>query len=233
MKLFATGATEAATIGIFWPELLPEDFDQRLEDGKVLGQLEQLAQEELLIQCPCDADGQYTLGVWIDEPLPPELVPVAHERRWLRKQRIVGDTKFGGLEYAFKDETLVAAKYRALCGSVAIPPGDYEATLYETEVPDDVYEAWLVDKSSPAAKRLWDVQSWFAACGVVGMFVFVGALFFGTRSFMLSALTIALSLSAIGYLLSRLPGYRAVQQARQSYEATFPDYVLKLDSLPQ
>lgn len=233
MKLLATGGTDAATIGIFWPELLPADFDQRMEEGNVLGLLEQLGNDEILLQFPCERDGQYTLGVWIDEPLPTELTPHARERQPPRRLDIVGETRFGGLEYAFKDDRLVAAKYREMCVPVAIPPGEYGATLYDTEVPDEVHEQFLVDHSSPAAKRLWDVQSWFAACGVVAMMVFVGCMFVGTRQWMLVALTVGLSLSTIGWILSRLPGYRAVQQARENYAAMFPDYVLKLESWPR
>ncbi|QDU25631.1 hypothetical protein ETAA8_07010 [Anatilimnocola aggregata] len=228
MKHFATGGTDSALLGLFWPELLPDDFDERVEEGSESKLFDELAERGTVIQLPGEAEGNYSLVLCVDEPLPAELRLYSREVKWLRKVKVAGESWFGGLEYAFKTDRTMLGKRPGMCSPVAIAAGEYEATIYATDVPDEVYEAWLVEKSSPSAKRLWDVQSWFAATGVVATMIFVGCLFFGTRPIMFAALAVAFALSLIAWVLSRTRAYLAVQQARHDYEESHPDFVICL-----
>jgi len=228
MRLFATGGTDVAILGIFWPETLPADLDERLQQAELKPLCDELRDRQLIVALPCDADGHYSLRMFIDDPLPAELEKYSREVQWIRKVEVAGTGWFGGLEYLFKIDRSELDRHPGGCSLLEIPAGTFEATIFTTDLPDEVYETWLLEKSSLAAMRIWNVQSWFAATGIVAMMFFVGCLFFGTREVMLVALAIATILSLIALLLSRTSAYRLVQQARQEYDAMYPDYVVRM-----
>ncbi|WP_425616658.1 hypothetical protein NA78x_000310 [Anatilimnocola sp. NA78] len=226
MKFSATGSTDVALVGLFWPESLPADFDERIEHTELKLLCNELHDQQQIVSFPCEANGSYSLNVFVDEELPAELQPYCEEVHWLRKLEIAGTGWFGGLEYLFKTDRAELDSRPGGCSPLEIPAGEYEVTAYATEVPDDVYETWLLEKTSPAALRLWHVQSWFAATGIVALMFFVGCMFLGSRTAMLTSAAISAVLSSIALVLSLTPAYRRVQAARQTYDAMYSDYVV-------
>ena len=61
MKITARGGTDAASIGLFWPENLPDGADAVLWSNH-LALVEELRDQGKLLSFPCDADGDNSEG---------------------------------------------------------------------------------------------------------------------------------------------------------------------------
>lgn len=230
MKITASGGTDGASIVLFWPNHLPDDFDETSQDDP-LPIIEGLRDEGKLIWFPCDGDGTYRVSIFVRTPLPDTLQAVCKQEECIPLLAVKGEGFFGGLEYVFKTDRTLVEKYPSMLQPVAIPEGAYAATVYRTDVPDAVYETWLEDRAGRGAKRLWYVNTWLAAAAVIGaLATVVGACVLSWAAWYWVAEFAALSaLAAIG--LHRTPACQAVRQAKAEYEEEFPDYIVHLAEL--
>lgn len=237
MKLHAIGGTTSGSLVLFWPEQLPADFDERFdaESAELLAQLQ--AEGKLLwlpldptgsLFLPSDADGDYALGLYLQEPIPDELQSYCTLEAKCDALHVAGEGWFSGVEFLFRDDRSAAAKHPRRCTPLQIPPGVYSAEVFATDIPDEVYETWLRDQAGSSAQRWWWIQTWIASAGVVTLLVFVVCLFFATRQAVYISLGVSSFFLCIAWLMSRTPGYQRVQQARRDYQQTYPDYVVRL-----
>ncbi len=229
MKLTAAGGTKTGNLVLFWPEQLPADFEERFR-AEPLEFVESLQGAGQLIWFPGEPNGDFSLAAFVNELVPDDLQSYCTLAQKIDGLQVAGTGWFGGLECLFREDPSFIDKHPRLCAPVLISAGTYFAEVFTTDVPDAVYEAWLLNQAGPAAMRLWSVQSWIASAGVVAFMVFVGCLFLATRPVMLTTLAGSLALLLFGWLLSRTTGFQRVQQARFAYQRTYPDYVLRLRS---
>jgi hypothetical protein len=227
MRLAATGSTTMGAVVLFWPELLPVDIERQLseepEDIVI-----PLAEEGKLLLLEVSPGGDYTLGVFIGETIPSELESFCTLLAKRDEIDIAGPSWFAGIEHLSPDAAALAKLSRRKCNEVAIPAGTYSAEIFSATYPDHVYEDWLRNHAGASAQRWWWVQTWFASLGIVALLIFVGCLFFGTRQSVWVSLAVSAALLFIAWLMSRTAGYAKIQQARRSYAAEHPDFVLRL-----
>ena len=228
MKLTATGGTDGANIVLYWPDHLPDDADARLKDDPA-ELLEQLERDGKLVQFPCDGDGAYSLAVFVGEPPPAELMRYCKEAKRYDRLDLAGDGYFGGAEYVCKRDCAFREKYPQMSTRLPIPQGSYAATVSETELPDELEDAWVRDHAGPAAARLSSLMGVLlggvvvcAIAALVGLKVMSWTAWFAVAA-------AGLALAASAWAVSRTPGYRAVAAAREEFERAYPSYVVRLD----
>lgn len=227
MKLHVTGGTNLQDLVLFWPELLPADFDH-LPGEEADTTIERLRDAGQLIWLPTTKSGEFHLGLFVGDPVPELLASFCQLTTKVEALDVPGEGWFGGMEFLFREDRFLLDRYPRLCTAIAIPPGRYSAEVFRTEIPDDVYEFWLRDQAGAAAQRWWWLQTWIASLGVVALLVLVGCLFFGTRQLVYSSLVVAAVLLCIAWLMSCTAGYQRIQKARQEYCQAYPDYVVRL-----
>lgn len=233
MKCSATGSTAIGFLVLFWPELLPADFDERdlSHPDELANCIDGLQAEGKLIWFPDVPSGEHTLGVFVDELPPEELQSYCTLAGKIEMLQIAGEGWFGGLEAIFRADRSYLDRHPRKCSAVQIPAGEYSAEYFVTEVPDSVYEDWIRTEAGESAQRWWWVQTWFASLGVVAAMVCVVCLFVAAQELTLAAFIGSAVLLFIGWLMSLTPGYQRVQQARREYAAAYPKFVVRLRSV--
>ena len=235
MKCSATGSTEIGFLVLFWPELLPADFDERdlSHPDELANCIDGLQAEGKLIWFPDVPNGEHTVGLFVDEAPREELLNYCTLSTKIESLQVAGEGWFGGLEAIFKIDRSYLDRHPRKCSGVQVPPGEYFAEVFMTEVPDSVYEDWIQTEAGFSAQRWWWVQTWFASLGVVAAMVCVVCLFVATQELTLAAFAGSAILLFIAWLMSLTPGYQRVQQARREYAAAYPKFVVHLRKEPR
>jgi hypothetical protein len=235
MKCSAAGSTEIGFLVLFWPELLPADFDERdlSHPDELANCIDGLQAAGKLIWFPDVPNGDHTLGLFVDEAPPEELQNYCTLSLKMESLQVAGDGWFGGLEAIFRADRSYLDRRPRKCSAVQIPAGEYLAELFVTEVPAAVYEDWIRREAGESAQRWWWVQTWFAAVGVVAAMVCVGCLFLAAQEIILATFAGSAMLLLIAWLMSLSPGYQRVQQARREYAAAYPNFVVRLRKEPR
>jgi hypothetical protein len=231
MQLHATASTTIGELVLFWPELLPADFDAQFHEpaaGDSSGLVDTLREAGTIVLLTTGEKGEYHLAVLVDEPLPAAIENQATLIGKVETLQVVAAGWFAGVECLFRDDRWLLQKYPRMGTAVQLPPGVYSAELFATELPDAVYETWLHDQAGSRAVHWWWLQTWLASLGVVAFLIFVVCLFFATRQTMLITLAVATLLLTPAWLMSRTTGYARVQQARREYHQAYPDFVVRL-----
>lgn len=231
MQLHATASTTIGELVLFWPELLPADFDAQFHEpaeGDSSGLVDGLREAGKIVLLSTAEKGEYHLALLVDEPLPAAVENYATLVGKVETLQVASAGWFAGVECLHREDRWLLTKYPRMGTAVQLPPGLYSAELFATEIPDSVYETWLHDQAGSAAVQWWWLQTWLASVGVVALMIFVGCLFFATRETMLISLAVATLLLAIAWLMSCTAGYARVQQARSEYHRAYPDFVVRL-----
>ncbi len=227
MIITASGGTDGANIVLFWPDNMPDDADQRLQDDPI-ELVESLRDEGKLIWFPCDGDGRYSASMYVQTSIADELSAFCKDGEHYPKLEVNGDGYFGGMEYMFKTDRSFLDRYPHMCEQVAIPNGSYAATVYFTDLPESHHQKWLVDQVGHRSMRLWMLQRGLVALSVSSVFSLLGSSFFlsWTAWMWAAGLTIACIASAVG--LAKSEACKAVAAAKTEYERAFPAYVVHL-----
>jgi hypothetical protein len=228
MKFHARGGTDGAIVVLFWPANMPDDADQLLQT-KPISLIESLHGQGKLIWFPCDADGAYALAIFVRCPIPDELFMYCRNEELISALIVKGEGYFGGGEYMCKDAFALLKRYPTMCEKVFISEGTYSARVYCTDVPESIYESWLIDHAGARAKRLWDLHGTIAALAVVSV---IGSLLaFATASWMIRIIiwTIAFTLVGAAVGMSRTKWYKKVARAQDTFRKSYPDYVIHLN----
>lgn len=227
MKINAKGATDGANIVLFWPDNLPDDADDQLQDDPIT-LIEDLRDQGKLIWFSCEGDGEYTVAIFHREPIPDDLLKYCENEERYPTLHVNGGGYFGGMEYIFKRDSSFLDKYPHMCEPVAIPDGEYSANVYCTNVPEKLYETWIVENLGRSAKRWWDFHGYVAALAIAGVFASLVGLFVmsWTIWYVVMASTILAGLAAV--VMSRTETYKAVANAQREFEQLYPSYVVEL-----
>ena len=226
MRLPATASTSSGSLVLFWPEQLPADFVERwLNEPHEL--LDQLEAEKQILLIDVELSGDYTLCIF-DDAIPFDLEQFCTLEGKYENLSVSGPTWFGGIEFLSRNVAALAKLSRRKANEIALPAGSYSAELFSAQYPDHVYEDWLCENAGASARQWWWIQTWFASLGIVALLIFVGCLFFGTRQTVWFSGAVSAAILIIAWLMSRTAGYEKIQQARRSYAAEHPNFVLRL-----
>src|SRR5262245_7710284 len=154
MKHVIDAGTDAASLLLFDPRALPEDFDTATDPDPV-GLLERMQGEGRAYWIDTHADGAYVLHTYVDEPVPESLA--AHMRNPVVVESFQvpsGRLYFTGSEYAGAAVDAHLSRYPHMGGYLEARPGVYRLTVYETEYPEDLDEDLLRQEVAPGAFRL-------------------------------------------------------------------------------
>jgi|GEM_PF-4902800 hypothetical protein len=215
---------------IFDPLALPEDFDERYKvDPTEL--VEVLEPQGRFFYHETHADGEYTLCLYQDEPVPEELERYAVEVTERPNFHVPsGYLWFTGAEYAARDDAIEGQ----VVGSVLeIPKGTYRVRIMFMEYPENYVEDKIKNGLSPQERRI---------CQRNGEFVFAGCLLtlltpavLWLLAFALPSLMLILALVAYWFYIyrrSRVPQYLDAVKKRDAIEHQYPSHVAEFHMLP-
>ena len=155
MRVTASGGTDAGNIVLFWPENLPEDADAVARTHDIIPLIDQLRKDGKLIWFICDGgDGGFSVAIYVRTAIPEALARLCQDEDNYPKMTVKGDGYFGGLEYIFKRDSSLSAKFPGMLEKVAIPQGTYTAKVYRTAITDVRRQSWLGDHVGKMARLL-------------------------------------------------------------------------------
>lgn len=229
MKHIVEAGTDAATLALFDPAALPEDFEARFrEDGAEV--FEELNRGGRLLGIDTHADGSYTLHAYVDEPLPDGIAPHVRDPAVVEAFQVPsGRVYFAGAEYASPDMEASLSRYK-MGEPFDVRPGVYRLTVYETEFPEGIDEDMLRAVAPAGAYQLYQSEGcfvWLAFLSAVGL----GVALFGEILKPWRYYLIPLFLMGIAwpFVLARLKPYRETQERYRAIQREHPAYVARLE----
>jgi hypothetical protein len=232
MRLIAEAGTDGATLALWDPAALPEEFDARYRQ-ETLELLEALQDQGRLYWTETGSDGSYLLHVYLDEPVPAALAPFLEEQVELRELQVPGGTLwFAGAEYTFRVDDSLLRAYPHQGTRLELPSGSYQACVSRVEYPEDYVEEQLHRSLGDASYRIREVSGRLIAATI---FLSLTGLVTAFLSRLASWSLGLLGLAALGWVavfaLTRSRSYREAGAQAEVAEREFPDYVAELRTL--
>lgn len=224
------GGTDAATMFIFDPAALPADPKMSDDPYAVLESLHEEGRAYLL---STDADGGYSLGVFLAGELPAEHAAFAREIATAERFAAPsGALYFAGAEYAFRNDDSFLRKHPHMGSCMAIPIGVYHLKLFGMDYPDDFHEDLLRQRLTSAQFWAYSLMNWLAPLGCVSTLATIVSFFLlGLRIWSRIALPLWLAILSATFVLSRLRPYREAVAAQTAIADEYPGYFALLRSL--
>jgi hypothetical protein len=224
------GGTDAASMLIFDPGALPEDYDARARQDPIEF-IEPLATAGRLYWLDTAADGGYSLGLCVGRPLPPEMVQFAKLAGDAgRFSAPSGRVYFTGIEYAFRRDDTFLRKHPHMGACREVPPGEYHLRLFEMIYPEDFHEELLRASLRPGTFHLYSLMNSLIPIGCIAALALVASAFWlGLRLWCTTVLPLALALMLPGIAVSRTRTYREARRLDQAIRRRYPDYLATLE----
>jgi hypothetical protein len=214
-KLILTGGTDVGEMAVFSADALPI----RRPDSAAI---DALVERALLLRLPTGAGGAHLLHVYIDEPVPDDVMRYCSTRdaRHGRLRFEQGQLGFGGLESASAD----FAANAAIRSDGSVPAGEYEAAAYPAAFPDALVTNAMRATISPEAKKHLAVPVQFAviALSVVAVMILLKA--------WLAASVVALAFAGCLWLFYTHPTTKRLRDQARSVQLAYPSIVVALRS---
>jgi hypothetical protein len=154
MKHSVEAATDAASLLLFDPRSLPEEFDTANSNGDPTEILSRLHDAGRLFWINTGSDGAYLLHVFIDEEPPADLRQYMHDRQTSEAFQVSGGAVFfTGAEYGYRDDDSALRRYPHMGSSFPAQNGIYGVALYRTEYPDGLHEHVFRQNVTPSEHR--------------------------------------------------------------------------------
>jgi hypothetical protein len=222
------GGTDAASMLIFDPAALPEEYEGSMR-GDPLAIIEPLANAGTIYWLDTHADGGYSLGVCHDE-LRPELRAFARQigvaERFAAPS---GKLYFAGIEYAFRDDDSFLRKHPHMGSCLPIAAGIYRLTVFDMEYPEDFHEALLRQRLTAGKFWMYSLMNWLAPLGCISaLATIVSAFAIGFRWWCRIVLPLGLALVLPALILSRLRPFRAANREMHAIQREYPGFVAVL-----
>ena len=230
VKHVIEAGTDAATLILYDPEVLPTDFDSGTHDDPV-GFLEQLHAQGRVYWINTGADGAYLLHAYVDEPIPFSLGahfkdPVVVEAFHVPSGRLY----FVGSEFAGSGVDAALERYSHMGGSFTLRPGVYRLTMARAEYPDGLQENLLRQEVTPGAYGLHQSMGCFVWLAILCAFGFAATLvaefFRPWRPYLLPLLVLGI---ALPFIVARLRLYRETRNQWRAIEREHPSCVAQLE----
>ncbi|WP_165253377.1 hypothetical protein [Paludisphaera soli] len=227
------GGTDAASMILFDPDSLPDDFDDRAREDPAAA-IEAAAAAGRLCKLEPGSDGSYTLGVCVGEGPPAGLAgflrPLSEADRFLV---VGGRLHFAGIEGVSRQGAPSTAESSQGGDSVAIPPGVYRLRVQEADYSDEFLEGRMRERTSAAGLRLLAIMNRrLLPLGTFGTLAgFVSLLILGWRDWRVTALPLCLAMVLPAIVVSRLRSYREARDAGRELSRDLPDYWAVLEPI--
>ena len=232
MKLTADGGTDIATMVIYWPELISPEMRRKYQHDP--GDLAaELRAKGSLIEFPCDADGHYSVSVFVNENPPANFAPLAGEEKVFQRVTAQGPAFFNGAEYILPEKTDDNESDGAPDSesALAIPDGAYTGRVYRLETSEEHRWEWLKSRVGEATLKRKQRHESIASYAAVLILAAIITAFF--TSWMIWGPIAALAIVPVAVVrkLGSDPAFEKIKAAEAEYAATFPAYVVELRSV--
>jgi hypothetical protein len=226
------GGTDVASMVIFDPAAMPDDYDIRARNDPV-EVIEHLAAEQSLYWLYTAADGGYNLGICLGDELPAQMASFA---RLLgvaaRFAAPGGKLYFTGAEYAFRHDDSRLRKYPHMGACQEIAPGVYRLAVYEIDYPEDFYEALLRKRIPASAFRIYSLMDRLMPVGCLGAILLVFSILgLGWRLWSICLLPVGLALLLPAIVVARTQLYREAKREALALEREYPNYLVGLQTV--
>lgn len=217
--------TEVATLCVFDPKALPENFDETSADA--LEVLRQMRIDERAFVCATGADGSFVLHVTVNEPLPPELLKHLKDPVPLRNFRVPSGTLIAcGAEAATRAGTTPEPGIGA---AFQVQPGTYDAVAYRGEWPAGTLQQRFRQKA-PSGYFFFRHFSKFVAVAVLAIILAVPALWLAPDlTWRLGVALAVLVAVLIPVFVAGTKRYKEAERLTHELERELPSFLLELN----
>jgi hypothetical protein len=225
------GGTDAASMLIFDPATLPDDYDVRAHDDP-MAVLERLFGEGSLYWLNTAADGRYSLGICVGACLPSELAGFARPLGVAARFGVAsGRLYFTGIEYAFRHDDSFLRKHPHMGACYRIPNGTYRVTVYEMDYPEDLHKDLLRQRLSARDYRLYSLMNnGLIPLGCISTIsLMLSPFLLGLRLWSFTALPLCVALALPAVVIYRLRWYREASHLHQAIRGEYPDFCADFD----
>jgi len=229
MRHIVAAGTDAASLLLFDPGALPDDYDAQMQ-GNPGEMLERLSSEGRLRWINTGADGAYLLHAYVEEAMPESLRQYARDPITVEHFSIPsGQLYFTGAECGFQRDDSFLREHPHMGGAFPLPPGDYRLTLFRTEYPDGFHEELLRGRVTPLAYRLHQGMGCLVGVAVAAVIAAAVTLFLRPRGFWLRyILPPAILLAMLPFLARRLAPFREASRQVKELEREYPSIIAEL-----
>lgn len=230
MKHLVEAGTDAASLLLFDPGALPEDFDVRAR-GDPAELLQELSEAGRAWWMQTGADGAYLLHAYVNERVPESLQPYLREPITVDPFLVpTGQVYFTGAEYGFRDDDSLLRRYPHMGGHFTLAAGTYHMTLWRTEYPDGLTEDLLREQVPPLTYLLHQSMGWFVFGAIIGGIGLLGTVWRGLLNpWFWYLLPLWLLLIGLPFFVARTRPYREASERFREIEKEFPSIVAKMD----
>lgn len=168
MKHVVTVGTDVASLAFFDPTALTPEFDERIKaEGRETFDAAVAAGQ--LVWIEYNADGGYVMHFYVDEPVPEEMRKYALEPLHTPRLHVPGGNLWAcGAEYVMRNPMAGRlAQYPHMGGHYSVTPGDYTATTWPIEWPEEETERALALSLGPVESRARKRRGVAIAVGIV------------------------------------------------------------------
>ena len=230
VKHIIEAGTDAASLILYDPAVLPSDFDTSTHDDPV-GLLEGLHAQGRVYWINTEADGGYLFHAYVDEPIPPPLEQHMEEPTIVESFQVPsGRLYFVGSEFCGSGVEAALDRYPHMGGSFTLRPGVYRLTLAGMGYPEGWHENLLRNEVTPGAYGLHQSMGcfvWLAILCAIGFAVAVfGEIFRPWRPYLLPALAFGV---AAPFVLARFRLYRETSERYREIQRQHPAYLARLE----
>jgi hypothetical protein len=208
--------TDVAEMALFDIDALPQS--KAPDDLSVLA----LANSNRLVRFSTGADGGYLLHLFVDEPIPEDLMEYCLAEDKLSGEFITsrGNVAFGGLESTFAGFT----PNRHIRSDGTINPGIYRYTAFHTEFPDEVMNCALQVETTPGERWLSRSPVPLVLTSIAAAFAFAVS-----QQFIFAGLVLFAGYFTVKWL-HRIPAYQSIEARRDLAQLEFPSFVVEMRS---
>ena len=223
------GGTDAASMVLFDPAALPDDFDVRQRQDP-LEQIESLMHAGKLYWLQTCADGGHELGVYVDTPLPDQLTPYAKRLDTLDRFHVPsGRLFFTGIEYAFHADDADLRKHPSMGEATELAAGIYRAEFFEFDYPPEFHDGLLQQRLPAAQLRIHSLMNTLVPIGCISFLALLGVLYWSWKNGWASiAIPFLVILIVLPLIVSRLPAYRRANAVYKDIQKEFLGYAVVL-----
>lgn len=216
---------------MYWPENLPENADKLLDEDPV-SFLDSMCEEGKLIWLPNEADGQFSISVYLDEDPPAPLKGFLGEEEHYPDVRVKGKTFFAGLECVGEEEPKLTDEYQGMFSQLAIPEGIYQGNVYRTFVPPTFSRSWLIERLGAGRYRILHWQQLLSKASFLGIVASLFAFFFLQLPIWLMMVGVVAASFVAAVLLARSEACREAIVAIDEFTQLYPEFVVVLSTAP-
>jgi hypothetical protein len=234
VRYLVEAGTDAASLLLFDPGALPEDFDVRAQrDGLEI--FDGLWERGVACYLSTGADGAYLLHAYVNEPVPESLQPYLREPMTVESFAVpTGQVYFTGAEYGFRNDDSLLKRYPHMGGSMSLAPGAYRLDIWRTEYPDRMQESLLREQVPPMGYALHQGMGWFVFAAVVGAIGLIATTAQGILNvWFWYLLPLWLLMVGLPFIVSRTQIYREARDKFREIEREYPSVVARMNFMEQ